>query len=106
MRQFCVYRNRNAATRALYPLLLNVQSDLISETGTRVVVPLVPILRGSAPPTISALTPTLSVQEKPHVLLVPLLAAVENADLGALNADLAHARAEILAALDLLISGI
>ena len=45
MRQFCAYRNRDAATRSAYPLLLNIQSDLISETGTRVVVPLVPATR-------------------------------------------------------------
>lgn len=106
MHQFCVYRNRNAATRAAYPLLLNIQSDLISETGTRVVVPLVPTARGRHPPAISSLSPLLAVNGKPHVLVVPLLAAIEIGDLGALEADLSHERAAIMAALDLLISGI
>ncbi len=41
MPQFAVYRNRNAATRARYPLLLDVQSDLLAGMGTRVVIPLV-----------------------------------------------------------------
>ncbi len=106
MRQFCVYRNRNTATRSAYPLLLNVQSDLISETGTRVVVPMVPVKGGRHPPAISSLAPIMDVNDKPHVLLVPLLAATEIADLGKLDADLSHQRAAIMAALDLLISGI
>lgn len=106
MRQFCVYRNRNVHTRAVYPLLLNVQSDLIEETGTRVVVPMVPVIRGKRPPTISSLAPIIDVNGKAHVLAVPLLAAIEVADLGAREADLSDKRSTILDALDLLISGI
>ncbi len=106
MRQFCVYRNRNAATRSAYPLLLNVQSDLISETGTRIVVPMVPASGDRHPPPISSLAPLIDVNGKAHVLMTPLLSAVELADLGALEADLGSERAVMFAALDLLISGI
>lgn len=106
MRQFVVYRNRNQHTRAHYPLLLNVQSDLIEETGTRVVVPMVSATRGRAAPSISSLAPIIAVNGKPHVLVVPLLAAAEIADLGTVEADLGADRSTILAALDLLISGI
>lgn len=106
MHQFCVYRNRNAATRSAYPLLLNIQSDLISETGTRVVVPMVPATRGRHPPMITSLTPVMEVNGKPHVLVVPLLAATEIADLGTLEVDFSAERSTIMAALDLLISGI
>ena len=90
----------------LYPLLLNVQSDLIEETGTRVVVPMVPATRGRRPPSISSLVPIVEVNGKPHVLVVPLLAATEIADLGMAEADLSHLRPVIMGALDLLISGI
>lgn len=106
MRQFCVYRNRNSASRASYPLLLNVQSDLIDETGTRVVVPLVPVSRGRNPPPIPSLAPLMEVKGKAHVLVAPLLTAVELADLGALEADLSSERVTILGVLDVLISGI
>jgi toxin CcdB len=106
MRQFAVHRNRNEATRKAYPLLLNIQSDLIEATGTRVVVPMVPVSRARPHPAISSLTPVVEVQGKPHVMVIPLLAATELADLGAVEADLAPERASILAALDLLISGI
>jgi toxin CcdB len=104
MRQFCVYRNRNAATRSAYPLLLNVQSDLIAETGTRVVVPLVPA--GRIMPSMPPLAPDISVGGEPHVMVTPLMAAIELADLGALEGDLSGERATILAALDFLVSGI
>ena len=106
MRQFCVYRNRNPETRAAYPLLLNVQSDLISDTGTRVTAPLVPATRGKHPPPISSLAPLMEVNGKPHVLVMPLLTAIETTDLGAMEADLSHERPVIMTALDLLISGI
>lgn len=106
MHQFGVYRNRNVATRAQYPLLLNVQSDLIAETGTRVVVPVLPVTEGQRAPVISGLAPVVAINDKPHVLVVPLLAAIEVADLGALETDLSDERSTILAALDLLISGI
>lgn len=103
MRQFGVYRNRNTATRAVYPLLLNVQSDLIAETGTRVVVPLVPA--GHAIAAMPPLTPAISLGDGSHIMVTPLMAAMELSDLGTLEADLEADRATILAALDFLISG-
>lgn len=106
MHQFGVYRNGNAATRARYPLLLNVQSDLIAETGTRVVVPLLPVMEGRPSPAIAGLAPVITVDGAPHVLVVPLLAAVEVSELGAPVTDLSSERSTIVAALDLLISGI
>ena len=104
MRQFHVYRNLNAAKRSAYPLLLNIQSDLMSETGTRVVAPMAPANRGM--PAMPPLVPEVLVKGKPHLLVTPLLAAVEVADLGMLEADLSDARAMIMAALDMLIYGI
>jgi toxin CcdB len=103
MLQFGVYRNRNAATQAVYPLLLNLQSELISETGTRVVVPLVPA--GHAIAAMPPLTPTISLGNKPHVMATPLMGAMELADLGGFEGDLSSERATILAAIDFLFSG-
>ena len=42
MPQFAVYKNRNEATRGRFPLLLDVQSDLLEPLKTRIVVPLSP----------------------------------------------------------------
>jgi toxin CcdB len=104
MQQFAVYRNRNDATRAVYPLLLNVQSDLISETGTRVVLPLMPA--GGIVAPMAPLVPTLSVGAGSYVVVTPLMAAMDLADLGAFEGDLSGERTAILAAIDFLISGV
>ena len=36
MPQFSVYKNKNAATRARFPFLLDIQSDLLDPLATRV----------------------------------------------------------------------
>jgi hypothetical protein len=60
MPQFAVYRNPNPETTADYPLLLDVQSDLIAELGTRVVVPLCPA-EATKGKLLRTLTPGLEV---------------------------------------------
>lgn len=52
------------------------------------------------------LAPTVPVKGKSYVLVTPLLAGTEVSDLGALEADLSDQRGAIMAALDMLISGI
>ena len=104
MQQFGVYRNRNKATRSAYPLLLNVQSDLISDTGTRVVVPLVEDGRGI--PAMPPLAPAVTINGNVYVMATPLMAGIELADLGVLEADLSVERERVMAALDFLVSGI
>ena len=41
MAQFDVYENSNPETRDIFPYLLDVQADILSDLPTRVVVPLV-----------------------------------------------------------------
>ncbi len=105
MRQFTVYENGNPASRKLYPYLLNVQSDLIEETETRVAIPLYRVGRGRNP-AMSSLSPVLDVAGHKYVLMTPLIAGIDLSRLGKPVADLSGERAAILAALDLLISGI
>lgn len=107
MRQFTVYENGNPASRKLYPYLINVQSDLIEETETRVAIPLYPAGRGrDRDPAMSSLSPVLDVAGHKYVLMTPLIAGVGLERLGKPVADLSGERAAIMAALDLLISGI
>ena len=61
MPQFAVHRNRNAATRARYPLLLDVQSDLLAGIGTRVVIPLV-AFSSLGDGALTTLTPALTIE--------------------------------------------
>ncbi len=105
MAQFDVYRNANPASRARVPYLLDVQSDLIDTLSTRVVVPLCKpeVLRGKL---AERLNPVFEVEGRKMVLLAPELAGVSRKALGETVANLAHRRDSIIAALDLVITGI
>jgi len=106
MPQFTVHRNRNAAPRSRYPLLLNIQSDLLAELGTRVVVPMTPATAVARRAAMRTLTPVLVVDDKDYLLMTPQLAGVAARDLGPPVADLSGQRPAVLAALDLLLTGI
>lgn len=105
MTQFSVHRNGSASTARATPYLLNIQSDLIDGLETRVVVPLVPAsaMKGR---TMTTLTPVVEIAGKSYVIVIPQLAGVTRKSLGPVVADLSARRGEILASLDLLISGI
>ena len=105
MAQFDVYRNPNPATRARVPYLLDVQSDLLDTLATRVVVPRCKpeVLRGKL---AERLNPVFEVEGRKMVLLTPELAGVSRKALGEKIANLANRRDSIIAALDLVITGI
>jgi toxin CcdB len=105
MPQFAVYRNKNPATKAAVPYLLNIQSELLDELDTRTVIPLYPLaaMKGKS---LKTLTPMFEIEGKPYLLMTPQLAGIGKKQLGVQAADLSHARTEIVAAIDLLISGI
>ena len=105
MPKFALYRNKNPATRARFPLLLDIQSDLLDPLATRVVVPLTPA--GAARSrSMHALTPMVWFEGKEYLMLTPQLAGVATRDLGPVVGDLTADRATITAAIDFLIEGI
>jgi len=106
MPQYSVHRNRNAATKARFPLLLDVQADLLRDLGTRVVIPLTPDTAGARRGALGTLTPLCTVDGKGYLLVTPQLAGIAARELGPPVADLSGERPRILAALDLLITGI
>ncbi len=106
MPQFTVHRNRNAATKARFPLLLNVQADLLGELGTRVVVPMTPATTVARRAAMRTLTPVVVVDGKDYLLMTPQLAGIAARELGPPVSDLSGQRPAVLAALDLLFTGI
>lgn len=105
MSQFDVYRNANSATRARIPYLLDVQSDLLDPLATRVVVPLCKpqVLKGRL---AERLNPVFEIEGRKMVMLTPELAGVSGKGLGKRVGNLSGERHSIIAALDLLITGI
>ena len=104
MAQFSVYRNKNPRTKATFPLLVDVQSDLLEPLSTRVVVPMTKVAALTKKP-VSHLTPELSFGAERYVLITPQLAGVNRSQLGPLAGTLADERQTILAALDFLLTG-
>ena len=101
---YSVFQNPNPRTNGAIPFLLDVQSELLSVLGTRVVVPLYrPEAAGVQ--AMSRLTPVVTFQGEPLVAMVPELAGIPRRDLGPASGDLAASRAEILQAIDLLLTG-
>ena len=102
MAQFDLHENPKGGA---YPLLLDVQSDMLAQLGTRVVVPLMTAKRYGARP-ITRLNPVVRVKGKEHVMLFQELASVPASMLGEPVASLVSRRADVIAALDLLFTGI
>lgn len=104
MPQFTVYRNMNPKSRADIPFLLDVQANLLAVLGSRVVIPL---YRKEACDLLpfSRLAPEFTIEDESCILMTPQLAGVPLKQLGEPVADLSVNRDQIIAALDLLISG-
>jgi toxin CcdB len=102
MAQFDVFRNPRAG---LFPLLLDVQHELLFELATRVVVPLMTLKRYRAKP-ITRLNPIANVRDTEYVLVFQEIAAVPRSVLKEPVESLAARRREIIGALDLLFTGI
>lgn len=104
MAQFDVYLNPNADTRDAVPFLLDVQAELLDMLATRVVVPLVV----SEEMVLAAkhLNPQFKIKGIAVVMSTAELAGVPNRALGDKVTSLKHKRDEIVAALDMLFTGI
>lgn len=105
MPQFHLYRNLNQATRKTYPYLLDIQSNLLSDIRTTVVVPLMP-KRIAGDHIISRLNPVIHVNNEQLVVMTQSLAGIDRKILGDSVADLTDYRAEVFAAIDLVLTGI
>jgi toxin CcdB len=102
--QFSVYRNKNARTKTTFPLLVDVQSDLLEPLNTRVVIPMTKAPALTKKP-VSHLTPEVSFDGDRYLLMTPQLAGIGRAELGSHAGTLVDERQTILAAIDFLLTG-
>ena len=103
MAQFDVYRNTNRATNESIPYLLDVQTDLLDILKTRVVAPLERSSKNKPPQTLS---PVFNIENTQVMMCTPELAGIHSRHLGEYVCSVASQRQEIMAALDLLFSGV
>ncbi len=105
MPQFSVYMNEDKATKRTYPYFLNVQNDLLDELNSRVVIPF------STPGVLKhrdakKLCPIIQIEDRDFVLLTHQITTVPSAFLNSQIVDVSSFRVEIIAAIDLLFTGI
>jgi len=103
MDQFDVYTNPNPETKRAIPYLLDVQSDLLKNLKTRVVIPLYSVsAMGKA---AKHLNPQFSIKRTTIIMSTAELAGVTVNSLGDKVCSLKEHRNEIIAALDFLFTG-
>jgi toxin CcdB len=100
MAQFDLYRMEGAAIS----FLLDLQDEMLAALSTRVVAPLVtPEAIG---PAMKIVNPKILVDGTPYILMTHLLAAIPTSSLGVPVGSAKSQRDKIIAALDLLFTGI
>jgi len=104
MARFDVYANPGTHAKTT-PYLLDVQSDLLSDLDTRMVIPLRSLEHFPKVPLPASLTPILSIEGKNYLLETPKMAAVPRRILKSPVTSLANDQSDIAAALDFLFHG-
>jgi toxin CcdB len=105
MRQFDVYANPSKATRNAYPFIVDIQSNIISDIATRIVVPLGRKVDFKNE-ELKGLTPAVTYEGEDLLLLIPQIASMPTKALKDPVGSLKHLRDEIIAALDFAITDI
>ena len=105
MTQFTVYQNKNPQSKKHIPLLLDIQSNLLEELNTTVIVPLCK-LDQSKNKVLTQLTPVFNIDGAQYLMLAPQLAGIARKQLGKAIGNIASSRAEIIGAIDFLLSGV
>jgi toxin CcdB len=103
MKQFDLFANPFPRNRERQPLLIALQSDLLSRSLDTVV--LAPLETADSGKYADRLNPRFNVEEKAFTLITQEIVAVRKSVLGASCGSLAHERDHIIAALDMLFTG-
>jgi len=105
MAQYHMHENLNQNSKTKYPFLLDVQTPLLSDLSTRMVIPLAKKEKIEKA-VIGHLNPAILLHKKWYVVLTQQMAAVPGSQIGPAICDCSSARQEILSAIDFLITGI
>ncbi|PPD20497.1 MAG: plasmid maintenance protein CcdB [Methylomonas sp.] len=86
-----------------YPFLLDIQSDFLDELKTLLLIPAIKLAEQKP---ITRLNPVFEFEQQHYLLVAQEIAAIPPNSLGTKVSDLESLRGKILAAVDLLITGI
>ncbi|WP_426359129.1 CcdB family protein [Pseudocolwellia sp. HL-MZ19] len=105
MSQFDVYTNPSKKSREAYPYIIDIQSTLISDIKTRIVIPLGKFnhFRNEK---MDGLTPLIEYEDEQYILLTPQIASIPSKLLKNPIGSVESLRDDIIAAIDFAITGI
>ncbi len=105
MSQFAVYRNISTSSKGTYPYFIDVQNEMMSDLGSRVVIPLVSY---DAKAQLKKLTPIAVIENKRYMVMTNLMTTISVKNLNYKNfvCEVQYMRDEIFSAIDILITGI
>ncbi len=105
MEQFDLYVNTDQDTNKTYPYFVDIQNGLLDTLNSRVVIPLTPV-RDSDKTYPETLCPVIEIRSKKFALLTHQLTSISVSFLRKKETSLATRRDDIVAAMDLLVTGI
>lgn len=105
MSQFTVYKNKNSKTKKTFPYLLDIQSDLLDQMRTTIVIPLGKYSTVKDQ-VITKLCPIVEIDGNKYAALTQQIAGIERTLLGTEVTNISNYRSEFIDAIDLIISGI
>ena len=105
MSQYTLYKNENKSSKKAYPYFVNVQSDLLDDLNSRIVIPL-SLYKTLKQTNAKKLCPIIDIDEGCFVLLTHQMTTVPKSILKKEITSLEKFRYEILGAIDLLLTGI
>lgn len=100
--QYVVYRNNGNSSS--YPYLLDIQSDIIGDLHTRLVIPLFPLSKYTSVPA-KRLNPVMNVEGRDYLVMTHEMASIRSSQLGAEVVDAHSYRQPVKDALDFLLDG-
>lgn len=105
MAQFDVYANPSTKSRNVYPYIIDIQNELISDIATRIVIPLGKLshLNNNK---MNGLTPIITYEDERYILLTPQITSMPKNLLKAPVGTIESMRNEIISAVDFAITGI
>ena len=105
MSQFDVYSNPNPRTQSMYPLLVDVQNDVLDILQSRLVIPLSPSSKNekSYP---KRLCPMLIIDGEEYFLLTYLMTSVSTQILNECIGSIKCQRDEVVSAIDFAVTGV
>ncbi|MEQ4924904.1 CcdB family protein [Proteus hauseri] len=106
MSQYTVYRNKSLKSRERYPYIIDIQNDLLGDFDSRIIMPIA--LLSDKNSQLKILTPVIEIDNQKCVIITKSVTTMAKSQLKIADivCVIPDVHTEIVAAMDMIISGI